>query len=71
MEKEEKVLISYAIKNEIENLEAEIRVKEKDMVFLDCDEDEYFDNYIDLIIDIESLEEKIFRYKEILKKLEV
>lgn len=71
MEREEKVLISYAIKNEIENLEAEIRVKEKDILFLDCDEEEFFDNYIDLIIDIESLEEKIFRYKEILKKLAV
>lgn len=66
----EKVLIKRAIENEIELLEAEVRVKNKDIVLLNGDED-YFDNYIGLTLEIEDIEQKIFDYKEIIKKLEL
>jgi hypothetical protein len=66
----EKVLIKRAIENEIENLEAEMRVKNKDLLLLNCDED-YFENMVGLTLEIEDLEQKIFDYKEIIKKLEL
>lgn len=65
----EKIYIKRAIENEIELLEAEVRVKNKDIVLLNGDED-YFDNYVGLTLEIEDLEQKIFDYKEIIKKLD-
>lgn len=66
----ERVFIKKAILDEIETLEAEVRVKNKDLLLLDCDED-YFENMVGLTIEIEDLEQKIFDYKEIVKKLGV
>lgn len=66
----EKIYIKRAIENEIELLEAECRVKNKDIVLLNGDED-YFENYVGLTLEIEDLEQKIFDYKEIIKKLEL
>ena len=66
----EKIYIKKAIELGIETLEAEIRVKNKDLLLLNCDED-YFDNMIGLTIEIEDLEQKIFDYKQILFKLGV
>lgn len=66
----DKIYIKKAIEHAIEYLEAECRVKNKDIVLLNGDED-YFDNYIGLTLEIEDLEQKIFDYKEIVKKLEL
>ena len=64
----DKIFIKKAIEQAIEYLEAEMRVKNKDLLLLDCDED-YFENMVGLTIEIEDLEQKIFDYKVILKKL--
>ena len=68
LKNKERDLIKKAIETEIEYIEAEIIVKKKDILFLDTDED-FFDNYMELTLEIEALEEKIFNYKEILIKL--
>lgn len=65
----EKVLIKRAIETEIESLEAKVRVKNKDLLLLDADED-YFDNMVGINLEIEDIEQKIFDYKEIIKKLD-
>ena len=65
----DKIYIKRAIENQIEYLEAECRVKNKDIVLLNVDED-YFDNYVGLTLEIEDLEQKIFDYKQIIKKLD-
>lgn len=61
--------IKKAIETKIEELEAECRVKNKDLLFLDCDED-YFENMVGISLEIEDIEQKIWDYKEIIKKLE-
>lgn len=66
----EKIYIKKAIELKIEMLEAEIRVKNKDLLLLDCDED-YFENMVGITIEIEDIEQKIFDYKQILFKLGV
>lgn len=66
----EKIYIKKAIEHEIEMLEAEIRVKNKDLLFLDTDDD-YFENMVGITIEIEDLEQKIFDYKQIIFKLGV
>lgn len=66
----EKNYIKKAIETQIEYLEAECRVKNKDLLLLNCDED-YFENMVGITLEIEDLEQKIFDYKEIIKKLEL
>lgn len=70
LNKTECFYIKRAIEHEIELLEAECRVKNKDLLLLDADED-YFENMVGITLEIEDLEQKIWDYKNIIKKLEL
>ena len=67
----EKALLINAINNKIEDLEAEIRVINKDSDLLDTDDMFFTDNFLELVVRKESCENNIYCYKEIIKKLEV
>jgi hypothetical protein len=66
----EKALIINAINNKIEDLEAEIRVINKDSDLLDTDDMFFTDNFLELVVRKESAENNIYCYKEIIKRLE-
>ena len=67
----EKALLINAINNKIEDLEAEIRVINKDSDLLDTDDMFFTDNFLDLVVRKEACENNIYCYKEMIKRLEV
>ena len=64
----EKTLLESAIIHEIDNLDSEIRVINKDMDFLP-DDMFYEDNLLDLICKKEICQQRIYSYSELLNKI--
>ena len=67
--KHEKFILEIAITNEIENLEAEIRVINKDIDLYDEDNNIYNVDDLELLSRRETLQERIFEYSDILHRL--
>ena len=65
----EKALLINAINNKIEDLEAEIRVINKDSDLLDTDDMFFTDNFLELVVRKENCENNIYCYEEIKKRL--
>lgn len=62
----ELIMLEKAVNNEIENLEAQARVLNRDI--LSYNEEDLFD-YFQLVIDLDDVNDKIVEYKYLLLKI--